>query len=185
MKVLLFNGSSRPTGCTFTALSEVAKILNSEGIETEILQSGNGAFRDCIACGFCAQNSRCVFNDDVAHPSGRILSLMDRMFYSRGSIFAGKPGAVVVSARRAGTTASLDVLAKHLTINQMPLVSSTYWTMVHGTTPEEVRRDAEGLQTMRNLGRNMARLLNAIKAGNEAGLKAPETEKGARTNFIR
>ena len=114
MKVLLFNGSSRPTGCTF---------------------SGNGAFRDCIACGFCAQNNRCVFNDDVvnewtqkaekadgfvfgspvyyAHPSGRILSLMDRMFYSRGSIFAGKPGAVVVSARRAGTTASLDVLAKH------------------------------------------------------------------------
>ena len=207
MKVLLFNGSSRPTGCTFTALSEVAKILNSEGIETEILQSGNGAFRDCIACGFCAQNNRCVFNDDVvnewtqkaekadgfvfgspvyyAHPSGRILSLMDRMFYSRGSIFAGKPGAVVVSARRAGTTASLDVLAKHLTINQMPLVSSTYWTMVHGNTPDEVRRDAEGLQTMRNLGRNMARLLNAIKAGNEARLKAPETEKGARTNFIR
>ena len=111
MKVLLFNGSSRPTGCTFTALSEVAKILNSEGIETEILQSGNGAFRDCIACGFCAQSNRCVFNDDVvnewtqkaekadgfvfgspvyyAHPSGRILSLMDRMFYSRGSIFAG------------------------------------------------------------------------------------------------
>ena len=110
---------------------------------------------------------------------------MDRMFYSRGSIFAGKLGAVVVSARRAGTTASLDVLAKHLTINQMPLVSSTYWTMVHGNTPDEVRRDAEGLQTMRNLGRNMARLLNAIKAGNEAGLKAPETEKGARTNFIR
>ena len=165
MKVLLFNGSSRPTGCTFTALSEVAKILNSEGIETEILQSGNGAFRDCIACGFCAQNNRCVFNDDVVNEWTQKAEKAD------GFVF--------------GTTASLDVLAKHLTINQMPLVSSTYWTMVHGNTPDEVRRDAEGLQTMRNLGRNMARLLKALKAGNAAGIKAAEAEKGARTNFIR
>lgn len=207
MKVLLFNGSPKANGCTFTALSEMASVLNAEGIETEIIQTGNKAFRDCIACGGCAGAGHCVFNDDevntwidkaaeadgfvfgspvyYAHPSGRILSLMDRMFYSGGRNFAQKPGAVVVSARRAGTTASLEAISRHLTINQMPVVSSTYWNMVHGNTPDEVRQDEEGLRTMRNLARNMAWLIKCIEAGKTNGIVAPTAEHGNPTNFIR
>ncbi len=207
MKVLLFNGSPHKNGCTFTALSEIAKTLEEEGIEAQILQAGNGPVRDCISCGGCAGKSRCVFNDDpvnqwlelaaeadgfifgspvyYAHPNGRILSLMDRMFYAGSRNFAQKPAAVVVSARRGGTTASLDALLKHLTINQMPVVSSTYWNMVHGNSPEEVMQDAEGLQTMRNLARNMAWLIKCIEAGKNNGITAPAAEWGNRTNFIR
>ncbi len=207
MKVLLFNGSPNPGGCTFTALSEVAAALNREGIETEIIQTGNKALRDCIGCGGCGKTGHCVFRDDdlnrwidmaaeadgfvfgspvyYAHPSGRILSLMDRMFYAGGGNFAYKPAAAVTSARRGGTTASLDAIQKHFTINQMPVVSSTYWNMVHGNSPEEVLQDKEGLQTMRNLGRNMAWLLKCIQAGRESGVEAPVAERGNRTNFIR
>ncbi|MDE7164276.1 MAG: flavodoxin family protein [Clostridiales bacterium] len=207
MKVLLFNGSPRANGCTFTALGEVAATLNAEGIETEIIQLGNKPVRDCIGCGGCAGKGKCVFSDDgvnewiekaatadgfvfgspvyYAHPDGRILCVMDRLFYAGGSNFRHKPGAVVVSARRAGTTASLDALTKHLTIAQMPVVSSTYWNMVHGKTPDEVKQDLEGLQTMRNLGLNMAWLLKCIKAGENAGIGKPQTEKKVMTNFIR
>lgn len=207
MKVLLFSGSNKPKGCTYTALSEIAKILEAEGIETEILNIGSKPVRDCIGCNKCAHNNACVFNDDMvnewvekaryadgfvfgspvyyAHPSGRILSVMDRMFYSGGDAFRHKPSTVIVSARRGGTTASLDVLAKHLSINEMPIVSSTYWNMVHGNTPEEVLKDAEGMQTMRNIGRNMSWLLKCIKLGKEAGITAPISERGIRTNFIR
>ena len=207
MKVLLFNGSPRSNGCTFTALSEVAATLNAEGIETEIVQLGNKPVRDCIGCGGCVGKGKCVFTDDdvnewiskaaeadgfvfgspvyYAHPDGRILCVMDRMFYAGGSNFAHKPGAVVVSARRAGTTASLDALTKHLTIAQMPVVSSTYWNMVHGKTPDEVKQDLEGLQTMRNLALNMAWLLKCIKAGESVGIHKPATEKKVYTNFIR
>lgn len=207
MKVLLFNGSSHANGCTFTALSEIAKILEQEGIETEILQIGAQPLRDCIGCRQCAATHKCVFNDDIvngwiekaqnadgfvfgtpvyyAHPSGRIMSALDRVFYAAGASFAHKPGAVIASARRAGTTASLDALVKHLTISQMPVVSSTYWNMVHGNTPDEVRQDLEGLQTMRNLARNMAWLLKCIDAGKQNGINAPQNEKTLRTNFIR
>ena len=207
MKVLLFNGSHRANGCTFTALSEIAKVLNEEGIETEILQIGTKPVRDCIACGGCNGKNKCVFGDDIvnewiekaasadgfifgspvyyAHPCGRILSAMDRMFYAGKANFANKPASVVASGRRAGTTATLDALSKHLTICQMPYISSTYWNMVHGNTPEEVKKDLEGLQTMRNLGRNMAWILKCIEAGKKNGISAPAAEMSVKTNFIR
>ena len=205
--VLLFNGSPHPEGCTFTALSEIAGVLNAEGISTEILHIGIRPVQDCIACHGCARTGMCVFTDDVvngwiekakeadgfvfgtpvyyAHPSGRILSAMDRMFYAGGANFRHKPAAVVASARRAGTTASLDVLSKHLTISEMPVVASSYWNMVHGNTPEEVREDLEGMQTMRNIGRNMAWLIKCLHNGGEEGVEVPESERSAHTNFIR
>lgn len=207
MKVLLFNGSPRANGCTFTALSEIAAVLNAQGIETEILQIGNKPIQDCIACGGCSGKYKCVFNNDpvnewiekasgadgfvfgtpvyYAHPSGRVLSAMDRMFYAGGKNFAQKPAAVIASARRAGTTATLDAISKHLSISQMPIISSTYWNMVHGNTPEETRKDLEGMQTMRNIGLNMAWILKCIEAGKNAGISAPQTDKIVRTNFIR
>lgn len=207
MKVLLINGSSHENGCTYTALNEVASVLNAEGIGTEILQIGSQSVRDCIGCRGCKGKRRCVFDDDMvndwiekarnadgfvfgtpvyyAHPSGRLLSVLDRLFYAGGDAFAHKAGAVIASARRAGTTASLDAVSKHLTIAQMPVVSSTYWNMVHGNAPEEVKQDLEGMQTMRNLGRNMAWLLKCIEAGKSAGIALPDTEKKVRTNFIR
>lgn len=208
MKVLLLNGSPHVAGCTYTALSEAVSVLEAEGIACEIVQSGTGTVRDCIGCGKCRENpGKCVFGDDMvnefiekakeadgfifgtpvyyAHPSGRVLSLLDRIFYAGGAAFSYKPGAAIASARRAGTTASFDVLNKYFTISQMPVVSSTYWNMVHGNTPEEVRRDAEGLQTVRNLARNMAWLLKSIAAGREKGIAVPQAERENRTNFIR
>ncbi|WP_313370256.1 flavodoxin family protein [Sedimentibacter sp.] len=207
MRVLLFNGSPRSKGCTYTALQEVASALEHEGIETEILQIGAKPVRDCIGCRKCECKKPCIFNDDVvsewlakskeadgfifgtpvyyAHPSGQIQSVLDRMLFSQRDIFAHKPGAAVAAARRGGTTAALDVLNKYFTINQMPMPCSTYWNMVHGMTPEEVKKDLEGMQTMRNLGRNMAWLLKCIEAGKANGVKMPETERGNVTNFIR
>ena len=207
MKVLLLNGSTRKNGCTYVALSEVAKALNAEGIETEIVQMGAGAVRECIGCNQCVGKGKCVFADDVvnewlenattadgfvfgspvyyAHPTGQLLSVLDRLFYAGGSLFAHKPGAAVVSARRAGTTASLDVLNKYFTDAQMPVVSSTYWNMVHGPAPELVGQDLEGLQTMRNLGRNMAWLLKCIQAGKQQGVTPPTAETAHWTNFNR
>ncbi len=208
MKVLVINGSSREKGCTDTALMEVVSSLAKEGIESEIVSLGNKPVRDCTACGKCGElDNACVFNDDIvneiiqkaktadafifgtpvyyAHPSGRILSVLDRAFYAAKGVFAHKPGAAIVSARRAGTSASLDVLNKYFTIAEMPVVSSNYWNMVHGNTPEEVKQDLEGLQIMRNLGTNMAWLLNCIEAGKASGIQVPETEKTYRTNFIR
>ena len=208
MKVLLLNGSAHPHGCTDTALREVASALENAGIDAEILFLGNDPVRDCTACGTCAKApGKCVFDDDIvnriiekareadgfvfgtpvyyAHPSGRILSILDRVFYAGKSAFVHKPAAAIASARRAGTTASLDVLQKYFTISQMPVVSSTYWTMVHGKEPEDVLKDAEGLQTMRNLASNMAWMLRCIEAGKAAGIQPPQAESGARTNFIR
>lgn len=208
MKVLLLNGSSRPSGCTYTALREVAVSLEVAGIETEILFLGNEPVRDCTACGTCAKvPGKCVFDDDIvnhiiekargadgfifgtpvyyAHPSGRILSVLDRVFYAGKSAFIHKPAAAIASARRAGTTATLDVLQKYFTISQMPVVTSTYWTMVHGKQPEDVLKDEEGLQTMRNLASNMVWMLRCIEAGKAAGIQPPQEEFGARTNFIR
>lgn len=208
MNILLLNGSSRPNGCTYTALREVADTLKGGGAETEILFLGSGPIRDCTACRTCQKApGKCVFDDDIvnqiiekarkadgfvfgtpvyfAHPTGRILSVLDRAFYAGRNAFAQKPGAAVVSARRAGSTASVDVMDKYFTIAQMPVVSSTYWNMVHGNTPEEVRQDAEGMQTMRNLGRNLHWLVQCIEAGKSAGIYPPQAESGARTNFIR
>lgn len=206
-KVLLVNGSCNEMGCTYTALTEVAAALEKEGLETEIFQLGREAIRDCVGCGGCRKLGRCVFDDDAvngfvdkagkadgfvfgtpvyyAHPSGRILSFLDRAFYSGGSAFACKPGACVASARRAGTTASLDVLNKYFTINRMPVVSSNYWNMVHGNTPDEVRKDLEGLQIMRGIGQNMGWIIKCIEAGRAAGIECPKPEAKVRTNFIR
>lgn len=208
MKVMLLNGSSHKNGCTATALSEVASQLEKEGIETEIVHLGGDPVRDCIACGKCAElKSRCVFDDDMAntviekaegadgfifgspvyyaHPAGRILAILNRAFYAGGKAFAKKPGAVVVSARRAGTTASFDVLNKYFSMMQMPIVTSTYWNMVHGNTAKEAKQDLEGMQTMRNLARNMALMLKNIEAGKKAGVSVSKTEWASRTNFIR
>ena len=209
MKVLLVNGSSNPQGCTYTALSEIASTLENNGIETEIFQLGKDAIRDCIGCGYCKKNEGCIFKDDVvseliekaktsdgfifgspvyyAHPSGRLISAMDRAFYCGGKYFAFKPAAAIVSARRAGTTASLDVITKHFTINHMPVIPSNYWNMVHGAqnTPDDVRKDEEGLQTMRTLGNNMAWILKCIEVGKKSGINHPQPEDKIRTNFIK
>lgn len=207
MKVLLLNGSPNKNGCINRALAEIADELGNCGIDSEILWLGNQPVRDCIACRKCAElDGRCIFDDDqineiiekakgadgfifgtpvyYAHANGRILSVLDRVFYAGGKYFAHKPGAAVASARRAGTTASVDVLNKYFTINQMPIVSSTYWNVVHGNTPQEVEQDLEGLQTLRNLASNMAWLLSCIEAGREKGVCPPENRK-VTTNFIR
>ncbi len=206
MKVLLINSSAHEKGCTYRALSEVAKSLNKEGIETEIVQLKD-PINDCIGCGACKKTGECVIKNDMvndfvkkakdfdgfvfgspvyyAHPSGRLLSFMDRIFYSGSSAFAYKPAAAVVSARRGGTTASLDVIMKHFMINKMPVISSSYWNMVHGNKPEQVEEDLEGLQTMRMLGQNMAWILKCIEAGKNNGISVPVPEEKIWTNFIR
>lgn len=208
MKVLLVNGSPHKEGCTFTALSKVALELNKEGIETEIFHIGTDPVRGCIGCAKCRENSsgRCVFDDDItnrlleraegcdgfvfgspvyyASPNGALLAVLDRAFYA-GKSFAYKPGAVIASARRAGTTATIEVLSKYLTICNMPVVSSQYWPMVHGSNKEQVVQDLEGMQTMGVIGKNMAWLLKSIKAGEESGVTMPELEKREWTNFIR
>ena len=206
MKVLLINSSAHEKGCTYRALSEVAKSLNKEGIETEIVQLKD-PINDCIGCGACKKTGECIIKNDMvndfvkkakdfdgfvfgspvyyAHPSGRLLSFMDRIFYSGSSAFAYKPAAAVVSARRGGTTASLDVIMKHFMINKMPVISSSYWNMVHGNKPEQVEEDFEGLQTLRMLGQNMAWILKCIEAGKNNGINTPVPEEKIWTNFIR
>jgi multimeric flavodoxin WrbA len=205
MKALLINGSPKPDGCTYTALSEVARTLREGGVETEIFQIGREPVRGCIDCGRCKDN-RCVFDDIVnralekaeksdamvfaspvyyASVNGSMIALLDRMFFAGKDVLQCKPAACVVSARRAGTTAALDVLNKYPTIAQMPLVSSKYWNMVHGNNPAEVLKDEEGMQVMRTLGRNMAYLMKCIEAGRIAGIVPPAQEPPARTNFIR
>ncbi len=207
MKVLLVNGGPHKEGCTYTALKEVEKELNNEGIETEIFWVGVKPISGCIACGKCSEIGKCVFDDVVnefaekckdadgfifgtpvhyASASGSITSFMDRLFYSTSSdIFRLKPAATIVSARRAGTTATMDQLNKYFSINQMPIISSRYWNMVHGNNPEEVKQDEEGMQIMRILGRNMAYFLKCQEAGRKAGINMPEKEKTKLTNFIR
>lgn len=207
MKVLLLNGSPHAKGCTFTALSEVAKELETQGIQTEILQIGTQPVRGCIGCRRCRTTGHCIFDDDIvnlvidkaaeadgfivgspvyyASANGALIALLDRIFYAGSKNFVYKPAAAVVSARRAGTTASFDELNKYFTISQMPVVSSQYWNMVHGNTPDEVRQDLEGLQIMRTLGRNMAWLLQCIDAGKKANVSLPEEESRVATNFIR
>lgn len=207
MNVLLLNGSPHEEGCTNRALLEVEGALNAEGIDTELVHIGSKAIHGCIACGTCMKIGACVFEDDpvnefiekmkladglivgspvyYASANGALFSFLDRLFYAAGRNFAHKPGAAIASARRAGTTATLDALNKYFTIAQMPLVSSSYWNMVHGRTPEEVEQDLEGLYTMRTLGKNMAWLLKCIEAGKAAGIGLPKEEEKVWTNFIR
>jgi len=209
MKVLLINGSPKKHGCTYTALEEVSAELKKQGIETEIFQVGSEPVRGCTGCGSCKRtgNYQCIFTEDTvneailiakdcdgfifgtpvhyAAASGAVTSFLDRMFYAASSLFALKPGAAVVSCRRGGSTTTLDQINKYFTIASMPVVSSQYWNMVHGNTPDEVKQDLEGMQTMRVLGRNMAWLLKSIEAGKKAGVELPEIETRAITNFIR
>lgn len=206
MKVLLVNGSPNREGCTYTALKEVSKTLEENGIDTEIFQVGNKPIGGCIGCGSCKKTGECFMEDGVnefvekakeadgfvfgspvyyAAASGSITSFLDRAFYSGGKHMAFKPGAVICSARRAGTTSTLDQLSKYLTICNMPVVSSQYWNMVHGNTSEEVKKDLEGMQTMRVLGRNMAWLIKCIELGKNNNILKPKLEERERTNFIR
>ncbi len=207
MKVMLVNGSPHEKGCTYTALAEVAKALQKQGVETEIFHIGKQSIAGCLGCGACAKLGKCVTDDIVTQfiekaktadgfvfgspvyyssAAGNLVCFMDRLFYSGGKYLAYKPAAAVASARRAGTVATFDVLNKYFTINNMPVVSANYWNGVHGAnnTPADVEKDGEGLQTMRMLGNNMAWLLQCIQLGKQAGI-APEKEQKIRTNFIR
>lgn len=188
MKVLLLNGSPRKEGCTFTALSEIAAVLQDCGIETEIFQAGNPERENVkAAAAKLKESDALIVGSPVywASPSGQIIEFMDQLCSLAGKDLLHKPAACVASARRAGTTATLDVLTKYFAYHQMPVVSSNYWNMVHGNTPDEVRKDEEGLQIMRTLGRNMAWLLKCLEAGNAAGITVPDTEDKIKTNFIR
>lgn len=206
MKVLLVNGSPHKEGCTFTALSEAAHALNDNGIETEIMWLGNKAIPGCIGCGNCDRTGRCVFEDQVNELSNRLEEydgfifgspvhyggisgilkcFMDRLFQSARDKLAGKPAAAVVSCRRGGASLAFQSLNMYFTICNMLVVGSQYWNQVHGFTPEDVRRDEEGLQTMRTLGQNMAWHIKNIEAGKAQGVQTPEYEEHMWTHFIR
>ena len=210
MKVLLVNGSPHKEGCTYTALAEVGKALEAEGIEAGTFWIGVKPLSGCIACKTCVSKHKCVFDDTVNQfldiageydgfvfgtpvhwggASGAITSFMDRAFYADlcggGERFLLKPAAAVISARRAGTTATWDQINKYFALMQMPIVSSRYWNIVHGAAPEQVRKDLEGMQTMRILGKNMAFFLKCKEAGLAAGIPLPEREAVTFTNFIR
>ncbi len=211
MKVLLFNGSPHKEGCTYTALKEIADTLQTEGVDSEIFHVGDDAIASCKACRACAKLGKCVINDKVndfvnlaencdgfifgspvhyASASGATTAFLDRAFFSasvsgRGHIFKHKPGSAIASARRAGTTATVDQLNKYFTISQMPIISGRYWNMVHGSTPEDVKQDKEGMQNMRFLARNMAWFLKCKEAGLKAGIEPPVQEEVIWTNFIR
>ncbi|MBS6195548.1 MAG: flavodoxin family protein [Clostridiales bacterium] len=188
MKVLLLNGSPRKEGCTYTALNEVAKALQANGMETEIFQAGNPEKENVKAAAEKLKEAEAlVVGSPVywASPSGQIIEFMDKLCSLAGKDMLYKPAAAVASARRAGTSATLDVLLKYFTYHQMPVVSSNYWNMVHGNTPEEVMQDEEGMQIMRTLGNNMAWLLKCLEAGKTAGVERPLQEEKIKTNFIR
>ena len=206
MKVLLINGSPHEKGCTYTALSEISAVLESNGIEAEIMHIATKPVGGCMGCGACKKLGKCVQNDIVneflekateadgfifgspvhfAGASGAITSFMDRAFYAGASIVQNKPAAAIASCRRGGASATFDQLNKYFAIRNMPIVTSQYWNMVHGNTPDEVKQDAEGMQTMRTLASNMVWLLKCIEAGKNAGINLPQYEPQARTNFIR
>lgn len=208
MKVLLINGSPNEKGCTYTALYEIAKELEKNGIDHELVQIGKGPVHGCTACAGCRKNGgRCVFNDDIANKiidkmresdavvvgspvyyagiSGGLKAVLDRVFYAAGSGFKNKLAASVVSCRRGGASAAFDQLNHYFEMSNMHLVGSQYWNQVHGTGAEEVKQDLEGLQTMRTLGKNMSWLLKCIEQGKAHGVPQPEYEKWLKTNFIR
>ena len=203
-KILLLNGSPHTHGCTAAALEEMIRVFDGEGIETELIHVGNKAIRGCIACGTCEKRGKCVFDDDLVNevalkfeaadglvvgspvyygsPNGTILSFMDRLFYSTSFPKQMKVGAAVVSCRRGGNTASFDVLNKYFTISSMPVASSTYWNQVHGFSAEDVAKDLEGLQTMRNLALNMSFMVRAF-ADAKQKYGYPENRKDSFTSF--
>lgn len=207
MKVLMINGSPHERGCTYTALTVIADELTRQGVESEIVWLGNGPVRGCIGCGGCKKLGRCVFGDDpvnaiaekaacadgyvfgapvhYASPCGAMVSALDRLFVSAGGKMSFKPAASVVSARRAGTTASYDVLNKYIGINNMIAVPSTYWNMVHGNSAQDVLKDEEGLCIMRAIGSNMAWLLKLLDGAKGTNLEKPEIIEKVKTNFIR
>ena len=207
MKVWMINGSPRPAGCTCTALTEIGGVLSAHGIEWEMTQIGTGAVSGCIGCGKCRrEGGACVIDDGVndilarldsfdgivlgspvyyAAPSGQLCAFLDRLFYAGGRRMAGKVGAAIVSCRRGGASAAFDVLNKYFLMNNMVVAGSQYWNQVHGNTPEEVRRDLEGMQTMRTLGENIAWLLRSLEAARAAGIEPPVYETRTPTNFIR
>ena len=206
MKVLMISGSPHKAGSSRLALDEMKKVFEAEGVETELIEVGAGPISGCTACGACKKTGVCIIDDMVneaikkleaadalvvatpvhyASPAGALLAFLDRMFYAGRSKFAHKPAAALACARRAGTTASVDVVNKYFTISQMPVVSSTYWNGLYGVCPEAAAQDAEGLQTARNLARNMAWLIKCIEAGRAAGFTPPTAERGNVTNFIR
>ena len=206
MKVLLINGSPHERGCTFTALGEVADALEKNGIETEIVHIGVKPVAGCIACGKCVAMGKCVFDDGVntllarineydgivvgspvyyAGPTGQICAFLDRLFYASRGRMAGKVGAAVVSCRRGGASAAFDRLNKYFTISNMTVAGSQYWNQVHGSKPDDVKKDEEGLQTMRTLGRNIAALVKSLAHSRADGTYPPAYEPPLRTNFIR
>ena len=206
MKVLLVNGGPHEKGCTYTALEEVSKTLQKNGIETEIIWLGVKPIAGCIGCNTCLKTGKCFRNDIVnefiekskeadgfvlgtpvhfASSAGSLTSFMDRVFYGRGELFKNKPACCVVSCRRGGATATFDQINKYFSICNMPIVTSQYWNQVHGTNPDEVRKDEEGMQTMRTLGNNMAWLLKCIDVAKKNGVEYPENEKAVKTNFVR
>ena len=207
MKALLINGSPRNNGNTFIALSEAAKALNENGVETEILPIGTRAVQGCIACYKCAELGRCVFGDDLynkareksieadaiiigsptyyAGPNGSLCALLDRLFFSCREHLQYKPGAAVAVCRRGGASAAFERLNKYFLISNMHVVGSQYWNQVHDFTPDDALKDKEGLQTMRTLGENMAWLLKCIDAGKKSGVTFPEHEPRIRTHFIK
>lgn len=208
MKVLLLNGSPRGEKCTYTALKAVAEELEKNDIKTEIVNIGKNPIQGCIGCGACGKTGKgCAFGSDgvndfiekmkeadglvigspvhYASASGAVTSFMDRVSYAGGSAMAFKPGAAVVSCRRGGASVAFDQLNKYFSILNMPVVSSNYWNMVHGSTPEEVLQDEEGIQTMRILGRNMAWLIKAIDFAKKNGIEHLPAEKKIKTNYIR
>ena len=207
MKTLLICGSPNEKGCTYTALSQIEKTLNKNGVETEIYQIGKKPVSGCMACKACYKLGRCAINDDVnaiadrldefdaivigspvyyAAANGTLTAFLDRLFYSAGRKMAGKVGAAIVSCRRGGASAAYDQLGKYFGISNMVVATSQYWNQVHGNTAEEVVNDLEGMQTMRSLGENIAWLLRLIECGKQNGIEGPKyDEKRERTNFIR
>ncbi len=207
MKVLLINGSPREKGCTYTGLTEVAKALEADGVETEIYHIGKEPISGCTACRACAKLGKCVIDDKVnvlserlsefdgivlgspvyySNVAGGMRCFLDRLFFSGGGKkLAGKPGCAIVSCRRGGASATFDELNKYFSISNMPIVSSNYWNQIHGGSPEEVQKDEEGMQTMRVLGHNMAWLLKCIEAGKSQGLEWTLPEAKIYTNYIR
>ena len=212
MKVLMLNGSGNANGSTRAGLDIMAEVFASNGVDSEIVCVGAKPVRDCLGCNKCAEKGKCVFQDDgvnefvekamaadgfvfgtpvyYAHPSGRILSFLDRAFFSNmwgmgAAAFRHKPAAAIVVARRAGTSASYDVLNKYFGISQMINVGSTYWNEFHALTKDDVPKDEEGTQTLRNLARNIAWVMKCLKAGRDAGILPPEAEANALTNFVR
>lgn len=207
MKILLINGSPHRRGCVYTALEEIAKTLEEENIDTEILQIGREPVTGCIACNYCQSHGRCVQDKDSVNkviekldtwdglifgspvyyggPNGQITSFMDRLFYAAGNRMAGKVGAAVVSCRRGGATAAFDRMNKYFLMNNMIVPGSQYWNQIHGFTREDALKDKEGLQTMRTLARNMAWILKCMKAGEKEGIQKPVYEEWIPTHFIQ